>query len=70
MTESKKPTKDVSAELAQKKSTAPIGAELSDADLNKASGGAYDAFRPAPTSEHAAGLGANILADKSIKAGN
>jgi hypothetical protein len=53
MTESKKqPIADKA-----KKPAAKTGSELSETDLNKASGGAYDAFRSITDGTHGAGGG-------------
>jgi len=71
MTESKK---QEIADQAKKKPAAKTGSELSETDLNKASGGAYDAFRSITDGTHSAGggggagLGAHIWVDKSKKA--
>jgi hypothetical protein len=71
MTESKK---QESADKAKQKPAAKTGSELSETDLNKASGGAFDAFRSITDGTHSggggggAGLGAHIWVDKSKKA--
>ena len=71
MTESKK---QEIADKAKKQPAAKTGSELSETDLNKASGGAYDAFRSITDGTHSAGggggagLGAHIWVDKSKKA--
>jgi hypothetical protein len=57
MTESKKQSKPEIAEQA-KQPAAQTGAELSESDLNRATGGALNAYTPTPTeSAHSSGGG-------------
>ena len=68
MTESKK--QDIAAKA--KKPAAKTGSELSEADLNKASGGALNAYKPAitdgthGTGGGGAGIVGHIWVDKSV----
>jgi hypothetical protein len=72
MTEAKKQSKPEIAEPA-KKPAAQSGAELSETDLNKAAGGALNAYTPAPTeSAHGSGGGAGkpAMGDGSVRTNN
>ena len=68
MTDTKK--QEIAAE-AKKKPAAKTGSELSETDLNQASGGALNAYKPVTDGTHGtgggggAGLGAHIWVDKS-----